>query len=71
MLNDKGQCCGRKPIVYKRDHFLFCDRCHRSYDLTTKQQIPNWAYVSDGAGGLTRKNPQLRNTVPATKETPK
>jgi hypothetical protein len=53
-LNDKGQCCGRKPLVYKtnrhagynmpRHGYLFCWRCDRAYDRDTHEQIPNWAY---------------------------
>lgn len=43
-LNGKGRCCGRKPIVYKREHHLFCPRCDASFDPDTGKQIPNWAY---------------------------
>lgn len=43
-LDWKGRCCGRKPIVYKRDPHLFCHRCGRSYDPQTGTQIENWAW---------------------------
>jgi hypothetical protein len=44
-LNDRGQCCGRKPMNYKRDPaHLFCPRCDAAYSPETGKQIPNWAY---------------------------
>ncbi len=43
-LDSAGRCCGRKPLVYKRPHHLFCSRCDRSFDPITKQQIVNWAW---------------------------
>lgn len=43
-LDDKGRCCGRKPIVYKRDGQKFCPRCDRAYDLEDGYQITNWAW---------------------------
>jgi hypothetical protein len=43
-LDDKGRCCGRKPLVYKRPRLhLFCPRCDREYDANGQQQA-NWAY---------------------------
>lgn len=45
MLNNKGQCCGSKPIVYKRWGILFCHRCDREYDLYTKEQRENFAWT--------------------------
>lgn len=50
-LNGRGQCCGRKPIVYKRDPHFFCCRCHASFNLESGEQIPNWAYekLEDGS----------------------
>jgi hypothetical protein len=50
MMNAKGQCCGTKPIVYKRTKHLFCCRCNRAYDLDTKVQISNWAWKRNPAG---------------------
>ena len=49
-VNAKGQCCGRKPIPYKRPPHLFCPRCNRAFDPTTGEQIANWAWriVGDG-----------------------
>ena len=45
-LDPKGRCCGKKPIVYKREPHLFCDRCARAYDPNTGEQIANWAYIA-------------------------
>lgn len=47
-LNERGQCCGRKPIVYKRPPHLFCHKCNRSYNSRTGVQIENWAYDANG-----------------------
>jgi hypothetical protein len=57
-LDDKGRCCGRKPIVYRsnRGHgfgmpvngFLFCFRCDRAYDRDSGEQISNWAWKTNG-----------------------
>lgn len=54
-LDDKGRCCGRKPLVYKNrdygtDGFKFCARCNRAFDRHTGEQIQNWAYRLVGAG---------------------
>lgn len=44
-LNGRGQCCGRKPSVYRRPApHLFCTRCDAAFDPDTGKQIPNWAY---------------------------
>jgi hypothetical protein len=43
-LDDKGRCCGRKPIVYKRECRRFCDRCDRSYHFYQGFQVDNWAW---------------------------
>jgi hypothetical protein len=43
-LDDKGRCCGRKPLVYKRPPHLFCIRCDAAFARDTGMQIPNWAY---------------------------
>lgn len=48
-LDDKGRCCGRKPIAYKRPAHLFCTRCDRSFDLNGEQKN-NWAWVKNGEG---------------------
>lgn len=45
-----GRCCGRKPLTYKRDAHHFCTRCSRSFDLQTKEQIPNWAWARLDSG---------------------
>jgi hypothetical protein len=49
-LNDRGQCCGKKPLVYKRQGMRFCIRCDAAYDLTTGEQIPNWAWQQIDGG---------------------
>lgn len=57
-LDEKGRCCGRKPIDYKgtgsspeKPH-KFCTRCDRAYDRITGEQIENWAYKKcPGCGG--------------------
>ena len=48
-LNERGQCCGRKPIVYKRPPHLYCHRCDASFDMHG-EQIENWAWgrMADG-----------------------
>ena len=43
-LDDKGRCCGRKPIVYKREGHSFCPRCDRAFDLETGVQVENWMW---------------------------
>jgi hypothetical protein len=43
-LNELGQCCGKKPRVYKRDRMKFCTRCDSAFDIETGEQIPNWAW---------------------------
>lgn len=48
-LNDKGQCCGRKPLVYKRPPHLFCHRCNADYNLEG-EQIQNWAWKKADGG---------------------
>lgn len=59
-LDEHGRCCGRKPLVYKRDHGLnypaghFCVRCDRAYDAATGVQIPNWAFVQVDVGFVAR-----------------
>jgi hypothetical protein len=52
-IGDKSRCCGKKPIVYKRDGYLFCCRCGRSYDLESGRQISNFSYVVRDDGTVT------------------
>lgn len=61
-LDHKGRCCGRKPIEYKSGvttpegfPHKFCDRCDRSYDIDTGQQIVNWAWGKNAAGQWIRR----------------
>jgi hypothetical protein len=44
ILDEKGRCCGRKPLTYKREGHRFCDRCSRAYHLYNNHQIDNWAW---------------------------
>jgi len=54
-LDDKGRCCGRKPIEYKRPrHKLFCDRCDATYDPATGKQGESWAYRANEDGTFTK-----------------
>ena len=56
-LDDKGRCCGRKPLIYKRDkrwsrtrdfHY-FCCRCAREFNADGKQrQSFSWKLLADG-----------------------
>ncbi len=50
MIDSKGRCCGRKPLVYKRPPHLYCARCDRAYNPETLVQIENWAYEKDSSG---------------------
>lgn len=54
-----GRCCGRKPMVYKKPepHF-FCPRCNRSFNLYTKDQVPNWAWKQDTSGVFSATYPK-------------
>lgn len=59
-LDEKGRCCGRKPLVYKSSFRQggpqkFCFKCDRAYDLKTDEQIENWAWKKDDAGNWTRR----------------
>lgn len=49
VLDEKGRCCGRKPMVYKTSRGTsrpqrFCPRCDRAYDLHENEQIDNWVW---------------------------
>jgi hypothetical protein len=47
-LDEKGRCCGRKPMTYRRyasgGPQRYCPRCDRAYDLEENEQIANWAW---------------------------
>ena len=50
-LNENGQCCGRKPLVYKRPHhYKICLRCDSEFDPETGEQVENWAWRQTAAG---------------------
>jgi hypothetical protein len=59
-LDERGRCCGRKPILYRsnRDHgadmpgigFHYCTRCDRSYSRGTLMQIADWAWKRNEQG---------------------
>lgn len=46
-LNGRGQCCGRKPLIYKHPPHKFCARCDRAFTMEG-EQIENLAYVQQG-----------------------
>ena len=56
MLDEKGRCCGRKPIMYKGgawnspERQRFCTRCCASYNFETGEQIANWAFKKNALG---------------------
>lgn len=59
-LDEKGRCCGRKPLVYKSRWTLdgphrFCFRCDRAYDIEENVQKPNWAWRQLPSGEWERK----------------
>src|ERR1700752_2104612 len=43
-LHEKGRCCGKKPLTYKRKGHLFCCRCNAQYGIEDLQQQENWAW---------------------------
>lgn len=55
MLDDKGRCCGHKPVEYKRDGRLYCDRCQREYDIETHEQTENWEWIRGPDGEFFHK----------------
>jgi hypothetical protein len=66
MMDEKGRCCGVKPIHYKGGSWrsppgspmYFCCRCSREYDGVTKAQRSNFAWKLVGA-----KNPVWTNVL--------
>lgn len=54
-LDEKGRCCGRKPLTYKREGKLFCCRCNAAFHIKTGVQIENWAYEAQGIGFVPSK----------------
>ena len=44
MLDEKGRCCGRKPVRYIKYHRLFCWRCDREYSIETGEQLESFAW---------------------------
>lgn len=56
MLDEKGRCCGLKPMVYRGRNTTstgphrFCVRCDRAYSLEENEQIPNWAWKIGASG---------------------
>ena len=66
-LDVEGRCCGRKPLVYKRDGgpHRFCVRCDAAYDLDGPgEQIVNWAYRAAPGGFVST----LSGRSPSTQE---
>lgn len=60
-LDEKGRCCGRRPLRYKIDRGpcypsgWFCPRCDRAYSVAGAQ-IENWAW-GHGDGGWAQRQP--------------
>jgi len=54
-LDEAGRCCGRKPLVYKREPHYFCDRCDRAFSLRDGVQIANWAWRAVDGGFTSAK----------------
>jgi hypothetical protein len=53
-LDEKGRCCGRKPIVYKRPKLhYFCDRCCSEYSAE-KRKVHNFAWELRGGNWIPR-----------------
>lgn len=53
-LDNKGRCCGRKPMHYEggawnspKRPMKFCPRCDRAFDPETSEQVVNWAWRLD------------------------
>jgi hypothetical protein len=61
-LDDKGRCCGRKPLVYRGRNTTstgphkYCPRCDRAYELEGNEQIPNWGWKQDSIGNWQRQS---------------
>lgn len=57
-LDEKGRCCGRKPIDYKGSWRSipqkFCPRCCRAFSRETGEQIDNWAWKKGSDGEFVR-----------------
>lgn len=49
-LDERGRCCGRKPIPYRTTRHWFCDRCDRAYAMPSGEQIANWAWFKRDDG---------------------
>lgn len=61
VLDAKGRCCGRKPLVYKREGgpHKFCPRCNAAFGLDTGCQIGNWAYDQTPSGDFVPRGPAV------------
>ena len=72
-LDEKGRCCGRKPIFYKtrsglqtqHDPHHFCTRCCAEFDGETGVQRTNWQWHAMG-NGLLYHIPTLQTPVSYT-----
>lgn len=59
-LDDKGRCCGRKPMRYVGRYAIggphrYCPRCDRAYDIDENEQISNWAWKPNAKGIFERQ----------------
>lgn len=56
-LDEKGRCCGVKPLIYKRPHYhTFCTRCDRSHG-EDGDMLANWAWAVLAEGKARRRLP--------------
>jgi hypothetical protein len=67
MIDEKGRCCGRKPLVYKRPtHHLYCCKCDAKYDFQSLEQVDNWAW--EKVDGKFQPTPLAKGTWEAMKD---
>lgn len=65
-IDEKGRCCGRKPIEYRGRHTTsegphrYCPRCDRAYELDAPYQMNNWAWKKMPSGVFERQTNYVR-----------
>ena len=68
ILDERGRCCGRKPLTYKRTRHYFCPRCCSAFALDTGQQIENWAWKRQADGRFAPTYPAQDYVLATTEE---
>ena len=70
MLDAKGRCCGRKPKKYLggpksvvTQPQRFCDRCCRSYEIDTDEQIENFHWKKIGLKFVNRNELNIQTML--------